>query len=84
MRDQLHLLVAILARWWHPVASSEALDLFHWEMHAVTYQRITISIEIVTKVGVFLHLCFVCCCPGGCWGNMEQVVADGSVQRLLV
>ncbi len=28
----------ILAQWQHPVASSEALDLLHWAMHAVMYR----------------------------------------------
>jgi hypothetical protein len=35
----------ILAQWWRPVASSEALDLLHWAMHAVTYRGIAIAIK---------------------------------------
>ncbi len=76
MHDQLHRLAAILAQWQHPVASSEALDLLLWAMHTVTYRRITMAIEMATKVGVFLHRCLFCCCPGGRWGNTEQVVAQ--------
>jgi hypothetical protein len=30
------LLDIILARWWRPVASSEALDLLHWATRAIT------------------------------------------------
>jgi hypothetical protein len=75
MRDRLHLLAAILARWRHPVASSKALNLLHWAMCMVTYWCITMAIEMATKAGVILHCCFVCCCPGGRWGNTEQVVA---------
>jgi hypothetical protein len=75
MRNQLHLLAAILARWRHPVASNEALDLLHQAMCAVTYRRITMAIKMATTVGVFLYRRFVCCCPGGRWGNSEQVVA---------
>ena len=26
--------------------------------------------------GHILHLCFVCCCPVGLWGNTEPVVAQ--------
>ncbi len=26
--------------------------------------------------GYMLHCCFICCCPGGRWGNTEQVVAQ--------
>ncbi len=69
------LLGIILARWWHPVASSEALDLLHWAMHAVTYQRIAMAIEMAIFAGVFVDCCLYACCPGGRWGNTEQVVA---------
>ena len=47
----------VLARWWHPVASSEALDPLHRAMHAVSYRRIAMAIETAHKVGVFSH-CF--------------------------
>jgi hypothetical protein len=36
----------------------------------------TAAIEMASKVGAFCHCFFVCCCPGGSWGNMEQVVAQ--------
>jgi hypothetical protein len=35
-----------LARWQHPVASSEALDVLHWAMHPTSYCRICMAIEI--------------------------------------
>jgi hypothetical protein len=59
----------ILARWRHPVASSEALDLLHWAMHAVAYQRIAMAIKTATFLGVFVDFCLFACCPGGRWGN---------------
>jgi hypothetical protein len=62
----------ILAQWWCPVASSEALDLLHQGMHAVTYQRIAMAIKMVSLFSTFF---LVCCCPGGCWGDTEHVVA---------
>jgi hypothetical protein len=65
----------ILARWQRPVASSEALDLLHWAMHAVTYQRIAMAIKTATFLGVFVDCCLFACCPGSRWGNMERVVA---------
>jgi hypothetical protein len=34
---QLMTLEQMLARWRHPVASSEALELVHWAIHMVTY-----------------------------------------------
>ncbi len=34
--DQLQLLAAKLAQWWHPVASTKALDLLHRAMCAVS------------------------------------------------
>jgi hypothetical protein len=50
----------ILAQWWHPVASREALDLLHWAMCVVTYRRIAMAINMARKVGVFL---IVLCLP---------------------
>ncbi len=76
MHDQLHLLTAILARWQHPVASIKALDLLHQAMHAVLYRCTAAAIKMASKVGSFFRCCFVCCCPGGRWGNTEQVVAQ--------
>ncbi len=51
MHDQLLLLVAILAQWQHPVASSKALDLLYWAMHAVLYWRTPTAIKMASKVG---------------------------------
>jgi hypothetical protein len=59
----------ILAQLWHPVASSEALDLLHWVMHMVKYQRIAMANETASKVGVLFHSCLFACCPGNRWGN---------------
>ncbi len=59
-----------------PVASSEALDLLHQAMCAVTYQCIAMAISMDSKVGVFFLCCFVCCYPGGHRGNTEWVVAQ--------
>ncbi len=69
------LLGIILAQWWRPVASSEALDLLHWAMCAVTYRRIAMAIEMAIFARVFVDCCLYACCPGGRWGNTEQVVA---------
>jgi hypothetical protein len=59
----------ILAQWRCPVASSEALDLLHWAMRAVTYWRIAMAINTATFLGVFVDCCLFACCPGGCWGD---------------
>jgi hypothetical protein len=69
------LLVAILAQWWRPVASTKALDLLHQAMRMVWYRRIAMAIKMASKVGQFFCHRFVCCCPGHRWGNTEQVVA---------
>ncbi len=66
----------ILARWRHPVATSKALDLLHWAMHAVLYWHTAAAINMATFLGVFVDCCFFACCSGGRWGNMEQVVAQ--------
>jgi hypothetical protein len=65
----------VLARWWHPLAYSEALDPLHWPMCAESYRRIAMAIKMARKVGVFIHCCVVDCRPGIHGSNMEQVVA---------
>jgi hypothetical protein len=69
------LLGIILTQWQRPGASSKALDLIHWAMHAVTYLRIAMAIKMASFAGVFVDCCLYAGCPGGRWGNMEQVVA---------
>ncbi len=68
------LLGIILARCWRPVASSEASDLLHWAMHAVTYWRIAMAIKTTIFACVFVDCCLYAYCPGGRWGDTEQVV----------
>jgi hypothetical protein len=72
---QFILLEIILARWRRSVASSEALDLLHRVIRAVTYRRTATAIKTATFLGVFVDCCLFACCPSGHWGNMEQVVA---------
>jgi hypothetical protein len=67
---QFMLLDIILARWQRPVASSEALDLLHRAMCAVTYRHIAMAIKTATFLGVFVDCCLFACCPGGRWGYM--------------
>jgi hypothetical protein len=62
---QLMLSDIILAQWWHPVASSEALDLLYPAMHTVTYRRIVMAIKMATFLGVFVDCCLFACCPQG-------------------
>ncbi len=59
----------ILALVWRPVASSEALDLLHQAMCAVTYRIIAMAIKTATFLGVFVDCCLFACCPGSRWGN---------------
>jgi hypothetical protein len=61
----------ILAQRQRPVASSEALDLLHWAMCTVTYQRIAMAIKTASFVGVFVDYCLFACCPDGRWGDTE-------------
>ena len=68
------LLERVPARWWHPVASSEALVLLHWAMRAVSYCRIAMDIKTTSFVGEFVDCCLFACCPGRRWGDMERVV----------
>jgi hypothetical protein len=76
MRDQLHLSATTLAKLRHPEASSEALDLLHWAVHAVLYRGTIMAIEMASKVGPFVCHRVVCYFPGGRWGNTERVVTQ--------
>jgi hypothetical protein len=42
-----------LAQWWHPVASSAALDVLNWAMHPALYRRICMAIEIASDLPAF-------------------------------
>ncbi len=41
----------------------------------ITYQRIAMAINLATFLESFVDCCLFACCPGGRWGNTEQVVA---------
>ncbi len=56
------------------MASSEALDLHHRVMRAVTYRHIAMAIKMAIFAGVFNDCCLYACCPGGRWGDTERVV----------
>jgi hypothetical protein len=43
----------VLARWQHPVASSEALDVLHWAMHPASHHCIRMVIEVVCDTPAF-------------------------------
>ncbi len=62
--------------WGCLVASNKALNLLYQVMHAVSYWRTSAANKTASKVGPFVHPCFVCCRPGGRWGNTEQVVTQ--------
>jgi hypothetical protein len=34
------------------------------------------AINLATFLGAFVYCCLFACCPGGRWGNSEQVVAQ--------
>jgi hypothetical protein len=74
--DQLQLSAAILPQWQHLVASNKALNLLYRAMHAVLYWRTATAIKLGSLFGTFFCHPFICCCSGGRWGNMEQVVAQ--------
>jgi hypothetical protein len=73
--DPIMLSGIILAQWWRPMASSEALDLLHLAMRAARYRRIAMAIKMASFAGVFVDCCLYACCPGDHWGNTKQVVA---------
>jgi hypothetical protein len=53
MHDKLHLLAAILARWWCPVASTKALDLLYWAICVVLYRCTAAATKMASKFGPF-------------------------------
>ncbi len=63
------------------MASNEDLDLLYQGMRAVTYRRIEMAMKTASFVGVFVDCCLFGCCPGGRWGDTEQIVAR--CRRLL-
>jgi hypothetical protein len=73
--SQCLLLAAILAQWWQPVASIVALNHLYQAICAVLFRFIMMAIKMASKVGVLFGCCFDDNCPGGRWGNAEQVVA---------
>jgi hypothetical protein len=75
MHYRLQLLAAILAQWQRLVASNKALNLLDWAMYAVMYRCIAMAIKTASFLGVFVDCCLFACCPGGHWGDTEQVVA---------
>ena len=66
------LLEQVLARWWCPVASSEAMDLLLRAMRAVLYRRTTTALIWPANEGVVSSL-FVACRPDSYQGDTEQV-----------
>jgi hypothetical protein len=42
-----------LAQWWHPLASSEALDVLHPAMRLALYRCIPMATEIVINLPAF-------------------------------
>jgi hypothetical protein len=40
------------------------------------YRRIAMAIKMASFLGVFVDCCLFACCPGGHWGDTEQVVAQ--------
>ncbi len=58
------------------MASNKALNLPYRAMCTVTYRRIAMAIETASFLGVLVECCLFDCCPGGRWGDTEQVVAQ--------
>jgi hypothetical protein len=74
--DRLQLLAAILTQWQCLVASNKALDLLYRAMRAILYWRTAAAIKMASLLSTFFVAVFVCCCPGGRWSNMKQVVVQ--------
>ncbi len=64
------LLEQILAQWQCPVVSRKAMNLLHQMMHRVLYRRITMTIEMETKL---MHFFIVVLLPA-------TLVAAGAIR----
>ncbi len=51
----------VVAQWWHPVASSVALDMLNWTMLHVLRQCLHMAIEMACVGGAFVHPCRLFC-----------------------
>jgi hypothetical protein len=69
--DRLQLSAAILAQWRRLVASNKALNILYWAMHTVLYRHTAAAIKMASLFGTFFRRHFVCCCPGGRWGDTD-------------
>jgi hypothetical protein len=62
----------VLARWWHTVASSEALVLLHQAMCTVSYRRIGMAIEppaLLVYLLIVVHLPVALVDAGAIWSK---------------
>jgi hypothetical protein len=48
-----------LTRWRHPVASSEAQNVFHWVMHPALHCCINMAIKIASDLPVFFVVVYL-------------------------
>jgi hypothetical protein len=42
----------------------------------LVYRRTAAAMKMASFLGVFVDCCLFACCPGGRWGNTEQVVTQ--------
>ena len=47
----------VVTQWRHPVASGEALDMLHQEMHSAWHWRTIMAIEMAHNGGAFVRRC---------------------------
>jgi len=45
----------VVAQWWRPVASGEALAMLHWGMRFILHRRTTMTIEMAHDGGAFVR-----------------------------
>jgi hypothetical protein len=73
----------ILARWWRPVASVEALNLLYRAMHALAYRRIAMAIGMASKVGVLFILVVLYVIPMAAGAIHSGYLPNGGFKWLL-
>jgi hypothetical protein len=71
------LLEQILARWRHPVASVESLNLLYRAMRAVAYRRIAMAIRMASKVGVFVIVVVLYMTPAAAGAIHSRYLPNG-------
>ena len=81
MCGRLLLSAAILARWWQPVASVEALNLLYPAMCTVSYRHIAMASETASKLGTFFTVVLFAVALAAAGVIRSEYSSDGGIHE---